>query len=80
MIVLFQIHEICRIFTVSVLLILEKANGRKVPNMDVLRKHLLREGHLNKPELIEIITEATNILSKLRLSDSDLELDMLILY
>jgi hypothetical protein len=32
--------------------------------MDVLRKHLLREGHLNKPELTEIITEATNILSK----------------
>ena len=32
--------------------------------MDVLRKHLLREGHLNKPELTEIISEATNILSK----------------
>ena len=32
--------------------------------MDVLRKLLLREGHLNVPELTEIITEATNILSK----------------
>tara|TARA_B110000503_G_C7129073_1_gene406009 strand:+ start:451 stop:612 length:162 start_codon:yes stop_codon:yes gene_type:complete len=41
-----------------------KSNNRRVPNMDVLRKHLLREGHLNKPELIEIIKEATNIMSK----------------
>ena len=43
---------------------LAKSDNRKVPNMDVLRKHLLREGHLNKPELVEIIQEATNILSK----------------
>jgi len=41
-----------------------KSNNRKVPNMDVLRKHLLREGHLNKPELLEIIKEATTIMSK----------------
>ena len=32
--------------------------------MDVLRKHLLREGHLDKAELLEIIKEANNILSK----------------
>lgn len=41
-----------------------KSNNRKVPNMDVLRKHLLREGHLDKAELLEIIKEANNILSK----------------
>lgn len=29
------------------------------PNMDVLRKHLLREGHLEKDELMEIIKKAT---------------------
>lgn len=28
---------------------IEKSNGRRVPNLDVLRKHLLREGHLDKP-------------------------------
>ena len=32
--------------------------------MDVLRKHLLREGHLDKPELIELIKAATDIMSK----------------
>lgn len=32
--------------------------------MDVLRKHLLREGHLNKSELMEIIKDATKIMSK----------------
>ena len=43
---------------------IEKSQGRRVPNMEVLRKHMLREGHLNKPELCEIIEQATNILSK----------------
>ena len=37
---------------------------REVPNMDIIRKHLLREGHINKPELMEIIKGAANILSK----------------
>jgi len=32
--------------------------------MEVLRKHLLREGRLNKKEMMEIITGATNIMSK----------------
>ena len=37
---------------------------REVPNMDIIRKHLLREGHINKPELMEIIKGAASILSK----------------
>ena len=41
-----------------------KSNDRRVPNMDILRKHLLREGHLNKQELLEIIKDATKIMSK----------------
>ena len=53
-----------KIFTLILFNYLAKSDNRKVPNMDVLRKHLLREGHLNKPELTEIISEATNILSK----------------
>lgn len=32
--------------------------------MDVLRKHLLREGRLEKKELIEIIKTATQIMKK----------------
>ena len=38
--------------------VLAKSGGRSVPNMELLRKHLLREGHINKPELIEIIAAA----------------------
>lgn len=41
-----------------------KAGGRQVPNMDVLRKHLLREGRLEKKELVELIKEATAIMRK----------------
>jgi serine/threonine-protein phosphatase 2B catalytic subunit len=41
-----------------------KAGGRQVPNMDVLRKHLLREGRLEKKELVELIKEATSIMRK----------------
>jgi len=37
-------------------------DGRRVPDIDRLRKHLLREGRINKSELIEIINEATKIL------------------
>jgi hypothetical protein len=33
--------------------------------MDLLRKHLLREGPIDKEHLIEIIKEMTEILSKL---------------
>jgi serine/threonine-protein phosphatase 2B catalytic subunit len=35
-----------------------------VPNIDLLRKHLLREGRLEKKELIEIIKGATAIMKK----------------
>jgi serine/threonine-protein phosphatase 2B catalytic subunit len=34
-----------------------------VPNLDILRSHLLREGSLLKTELVQIITEATKILA-----------------
>lgn len=33
-----------------------------MPDIDKLRKHLLREGHLNKPELMEIISAVTKIM------------------
>lgn len=36
----------------------------KIPNMDLLRKHLLREGHIAKPELIEILDRATKLMRK----------------
>ena len=48
----------------GLLVYIAKSNNRRVPNMDVLRKHLLREGHLDKAELLEIIKEAATILSK----------------
>ncbi len=32
--------------------------------MELLRKHLLREGHINKPELIQLIAAAVAIMSK----------------
>jgi len=38
--------------------------GKKVPNIDKIRKHLLREGHLDKADLIDLIKEATKIFSK----------------
>ena len=31
-------------------------------NLDVLREHLLREGHINKEELVEIIKKAMKIM------------------
>ena len=43
---------------------LEKSNDRLVPDINLLRKHLLREGHINKADLIDIIKEATSIMSK----------------
>jgi hypothetical protein len=46
------------------LLCVEKSNGRLVPNMDVLRKHLLREGPVDKEHLMEIIREAAGFMSK----------------
>ena len=36
----------------------------KIPNIDLLRKHLLREGHINKPELMELLSRATKIMRK----------------
>jgi hypothetical protein len=44
--------------------VLAKSNKRTVPNMELLRKHLLREGHINKPELLDVIAAAVNLLSK----------------
>ncbi len=41
-----------------------KSNNREVPTPEVLRKHLLREGRLEKKELMELILGATNIMSK----------------
>ena len=32
--------------------------------MELLRSHLLREGHLEKTELMEILRDATNIMKK----------------
>jgi len=40
------------------------SGNKKVPNIEKLRKHLLREGHLEKEDLMELISEATKILSK----------------
>ena len=48
----------------NLLIQIAKSGNRKVPNMELLRKHLLREGHINKPELIEIIAAAVAVLSK----------------
>lgn len=42
-----------------------KSGNREVPNIDDLRKHLLREGHINKKELLELISEASKIMRKL---------------
>jgi serine/threonine-protein phosphatase 2B catalytic subunit len=44
--------------------ILAALRGTKVPNMTVLRSHLLREGSMAKPELVELITEATKLFRK----------------
>ncbi len=35
------------------------SDGNLLPNMEILRSYLLREGHLNKPEISEIIKEST---------------------
>lgn len=43
---------------------IEKSGGREVPNMELLRSHLLREGHLEKVELMEILRDAMNIMKK----------------
>ena len=38
-----------------------KTNYRSVPNIQILRDHLIREGHINKPEVIDILKEARYI-------------------
>jgi len=43
-----------------------KSGNREVPNIDDLRKHLLREGHINKKELLEIVSAASQIMRKLK--------------
>jgi hypothetical protein len=47
--------------------------------MDLLRKHLLREGHLNKPELMELIKCTTEIMSKLLLRSNPFDVNIFIL-
>ena len=34
------------------------------PDINVVKEHLLREGHIEKPELVEIIKSATTLMSK----------------
>jgi serine/threonine-protein phosphatase 2B catalytic subunit len=41
-----------------------KSGNRSVPNIDALRKHLLREGRLEKKELVELIKGASTIMRK----------------
>ena len=41
-----------------------KSGGRVVPDMDLLRKHLIREGVINKEELMEIINGAIGYMKK----------------
>jgi hypothetical protein len=43
------------------------AEGRWVPNFDLIRKHLMIEGLITKECLVRILTEVTAILSKLSL-------------
>ena len=40
----------------------DSQDGQELPNMEVLRDHLKREGHIDKKELIELVTVATNIM------------------
>ena len=40
------------------------SGGKRKPNIEKIRKHLLREGHLDKPDLIDLVKEATKIFSK----------------
>jgi len=35
-----------------------------VPNTELLRKHLLREGHINKRELLQLLNAVRDILKK----------------
>ena len=38
--------------------------GKTVPKMDLIRKHLMIEGHIKKDCLVRIIQEVTEIYSK----------------
>ena len=38
--------------------------GKKVPDIAKIRKHLLREGHFDKPDLVDLVKEASKIFSK----------------
>jgi serine/threonine-protein phosphatase 2B catalytic subunit len=40
----------------------KKSDGRQIPDTEFLRKHLLREGHINKPELMTLLSCVTGIL------------------
>jgi hypothetical protein len=35
-----------------------------VPDLELIRKHLLEEGSIGKPELMRLITDVTKMLSK----------------
>jgi len=39
-------------------------DGREVPNFDLIRKHLMIEGHITKECLIRILVEVTAVLKK----------------
>ena len=38
--------------------------GKRTPRIDKIRKHLLREGRLDKPELIDLLKEAIKVFRK----------------
>jgi len=40
----------------------KNSKGQEVPDMDVLRQHLLREGQLKKPEMMDLISRVTKIM------------------
>ena len=40
--------------------------GKTVPKMDLIRKHLMIEGHVEKECLVKIIQEVTDVYRKLR--------------
>ena len=41
------------------------ADGREIPNIEKLREHMLREGQVDKVELVELIRESIKIFRKL---------------
>ena len=44
--------------------IYEFTQGREVPNMDVIRQHLLGEGKFHRNDLVELFSRTIDILEK----------------